>query len=45
MHRRLPDKKLTVLKAEGRLFQYARELSNDLSRVNELLHEDHEKAA
>ena len=45
MHRRLSDKKLTALKAEGRLFQYARELSDDLSRVNELLREDHEEAA
>ena len=45
IHRRLSDKKLAALKAEGRLFQYARELSDDLSRVNELLHEDHEEAA
>ena len=45
MHRRLSDKKLAALKSEGRLFQYARELSDDLSRVNELLQEDHEEAA
>ena len=45
MHRRLSDKKLAALKVEGRLFQYARELSDDLSRVNELLQVDHEEVA